>query len=406
MPQETAFEIVWRNPWVRALGYGFIIICVLWLLFTYQSRYTFALQVGIIGFVIAYILNPVVNGLTKLRMGRPLAVILVYILMLNLLVLGSVIVSQVVSELGRLVSLIPTAFSNIGLLIGSVSDTVRGWLENLPAIFSEGVAEEGSSDQFSQQLADQLEVFLANAIESINSLLQRLVNEGPGLLISGATTIVSTTLQFFLILLASAYFLYDFPKFAESFKRIVPVRYRLVTQDIMRKTDTAVGGYLRGQLLITSILGVFIYIGLSIINVPLALAISFLAAIFNLVPYLGPIVGTIPAVLLGFTVSPITALWAVVVFIIANQIEGNILAPYILAKSTNLHPVTVLLSILVGAGFFGLLGALLSVPVVALVKVILDEYLLTRPAYQATPDTEVEAALQDDGESVASKPSS
>jgi predicted PurR-regulated permease PerM len=121
---------------------------------------------------------------------------------------------------------------------------------------------------------------------------------------------------------------------------------------------------------------------LTIVRVPFALPIAFLAALFNLVPYLGPIVGMIPAVLLGFTVSPLTALLGVIVFVVANQIEGNILAPYILSKSTNLHPVTVLLAILVGAGLFGLLGALLAVPVSALLKVILEEYLLKRPAYK------------------------
>ena len=113
----------------------------------------------------------------------------------------------------------------------------------------------------------------------------------------------------------------------------------------------------------------------------MAEAISFLAAIFNLVPYLGPIIGVIPAVVLGFTVSPLTAGLAVVVFIVANNLEGYLLAPLIHSRSTNLHPVTVLLAILAGVGLFGLLGALLAVPVVALLKVILEEYLLRRPAY-------------------------
>jgi predicted PurR-regulated permease PerM len=185
-----------------------------------------------------------------------------------------------------------------------------------------------------------------------------------------------------LILIASGYFLYDFPKFIANFRRFVPVRWRPLYADLSDKTDDAIGGYLRGQVLITVILGVMIWIGLSIVGVPLALAISFLAAIFNLVPYLGPIIGVVPAVLLGFTVSPLTALLAVLVFIIANQVEGNLLSPLILSRSTNLHPVTVLLAIIAGLGLLGFVGALIAVPVVALTKVILESYLLTRPAYQ------------------------
>ena len=107
-----------------------------------------------------------------------------------------------------------------------------------------------------------------------------------------------------------------------------------------------------------------------------------MAAIFNLVPYLGPIIGVTPAILLGFTISPLHALFAIIVFLVANQIEGNVFGPIILSKSTNLHPVTVLLSILAGAGIFGLLGALFAVPIVAFLKLIIDDYLLKSPAYQ------------------------
>jgi predicted PurR-regulated permease PerM len=271
-------------------------------------------------------------------------------------------------------------------------------LERLPSFFDRfGV--QVSSDDLSKQVQERLTGFLASSVESINAFLENLVQKGPSVLLSGATNIISTTLQIFLILLASAYFLYDYPKFVESFRLVVPVRWRGVYSDLSRKADMAVGGYLRGQLLITMVLGVFIFIGLSIIGVPLALAISFLAALFNLVPYLGPIIGVIPAVLLGFTVSPWTALWAVLVFILANQIEGNFLAPFILSKSTNLHPVTVLLAILVGAGLFGLLGALLAVPVVALIKVVLDEYLFDRPPYQepiAKPASSVHSPYQEE----------
>jgi predicted PurR-regulated permease PerM len=129
------------------------------------------------------------------------------------------------------------------------------------------------------------------------------------------------------------------------------------------------------------LLGVMIWIGLTLIGIPLATAISFLAAVFNLVPYLGPILGVLPAMLLGFTVSPLAAVLAVAVFIAANQIEAHLLSPLILSRSTNLHPITVMLAIMAGVGLMGLLGALIAVPLVAMIKVILDDYLLNRPAF-------------------------
>ena len=381
----TAFEVVWRNPWVRALTYLALAAFVLWLLVRYQSGYAFALQVAIIGFVIAYILNPLVLLLGRVRIRRALAVVIIYVLLLFVIVLGSVLITQVVTELGRFITLIPTALTNIGDLTGTVSTWATGLVERLPAVLSDRLGLGGSSEAISVQVQEQFAELVADTTASITVLLERLVREGPSLLLSGGTTIVSTTLQVFLILLASAYFLYDFPKFTAAFRRAVPVRWRPLYADLIEKADAAVGGYLRGQLLITSVLGIFIFIGLTLIRVPLAPAISFLAALFNIVPYLGPIIGVIPAVLLGFTVSPLTALLAVVVFVVANQLEGHFLAPYILSKSTDLHPVTVLLAILAGAGLFGFLGALLAVPTVALVKLVLEEYLYRRSAYHEVP---------------------
>jgi predicted PurR-regulated permease PerM len=400
----TAFEIVWRSPWVRVVSYVVLILFVLWILWATRKGYSFALQVGVIGFTIAYILNPVVKALGRAKIRRPLAVALVYSVVLAMLVLGSVLLTQVVTQLSQFITSIPKAFENISGLVGSISQWFANLLQKLPGFLSQGFGVQTSSDELGRQIQDKLTGFLAGSVENINSFLEQLLSKGPGVLLSGATSIISTTLQIFLILLTSAYFLYDYPRFTANFKRFVPVRWRPLYEDLSQKTDMAVGGYLRGQLLITLIIGVLVFVGLSIINVPLALAISFLAAIFNMVPYLGPIIGMIPAVLLGFTVSPLTALLAVVVFIVANQLEGNLLAPYILSKSTNLHPVTVLIAILIGAGLFGLLGALLAVPVAALLKVVLEEYLLRRPAYRDPPPVYADIAIEDPEEANTPKP--
>ncbi len=384
MPKNvTAIEIIWRSPWVRALTYILLAIFVLFVLFTYGRGAAFAVQVAIVGFVVAYILNPVVGLLGRLRIGRSLAVVIIYIVLLLLAVLGSVLLSQVIVQTGEFVRRVPSAIQNdIAPFIERTAVRVSSWQENLPDVLSNRFGIDPNGNDLGLRIQEQVAAFLERTAVSLNSVLRRVATDGPGVLLTGATSILSTTTQVVLILLTSAYFLYDFPRFTANFRRYVPVRWRPLYNDLIAKADMAVGGYLRGQLLITAILGVFVWVGLRIVGVPLAEAISFLAAIFNLVPYLGPIIGVIPAVILGFTVSPLTALLAVVVFIVANQIEGNILSPFILSKSTNLHPVTVLLAILAGAGLFGLVGALLAVPVVALVKVILEEYLLRRPAYQ------------------------
>jgi predicted PurR-regulated permease PerM len=266
-----------------------------------------------------------------------------------------------------------------------------GFTEALPEFVQERFGLEADETDLADLAREQMAAWITALAQSLNRFLERVVTEGPTVLIAGATSLISATFQVVLIAIASAYFLYDFPRITANMRRFVPVRWRPLYGDLAQKADRAVGGFLRGQILITIILGFLIWIGLTLSGVPLATAISFLAAVFNLVPYLGPIVGTIPAVLLGLTVSPLTALLALAVFIVANQIEAHVLAPLILAKSTDIHPVTVLISIMIGIGVMGILGAFVAVPVAALIKVVLEEYLLSRPPY-AGDDAEVAGA--------------
>ena len=379
----TAIELLWQSVWVRGVVYVVAAVFLIILLVTQQSRYMFALQVGAVGFLIAYVLNPLVDLLGRLRIGRGLAVVLVYLLLLQVFVLGSVLLTQVVAETARFVALVPTGIQELAGVLGRVSDWFGGIMDAAPDVLQERFGLQMTGEEVAQRSQEQLAAWLTALAEALNRFLERVVSEGPAVLMAGATSIISTTFQVVLIVIGSAYFLYDYHRITANVRRFVPVRWRDVHDDISRKADRAVGGYLRGQLLITMIIGVLIWIGLTLSGVPLALAISFLAAVFNLVPYLGPVVGTLPAVLLGLTVSPLTALLALIVFIVANQIEAHMLSPLILGKSTDIHPVTVLIAILIGIGFLGILGAFIAVPIAAFGKVLLEEYLLTRPAYQA-----------------------
>lgn len=394
----TAFETVWQNVWVRATVQLVLLVGVVWFLIHFRSSYAFALQTAVIGFVLAYVLNPLVGGLGRIRIPRAPATVIVYILVVSLFVFGTYLLTQIVTELGRFVNLLPRAINELTPLITSVSEFFASWQDRLPGFLTERFGVSSNNPNVAGEVEARIIAIFNQAADGITSLLELVLNRGPGALLSGATGIFSTTLQVFLIVVASAYFLNDFPKIIANFRRFVPLRYRTVYGDFGSKLDLAVGGYLRGQLLIAVVLGLFLYIGLILIGIPLALPISFLAAVLNIVPYLGPIVGALPAVLLGLTTeAPFTsAILVVVLFIVANQLEGNLLSPFILSKSTNLHPVTVLIAILLGLGAFGLVGAIFAVPAVSLIKVMLETYLLKRPAYTgAAPGVRVFPARDD-----------
>ncbi len=400
---RTALEVVWSNPWVRVASYSILGALVVVALWQFRHAYGFALVVALASYIIAYILNPLVGLLQRIRVGRPVAVVLVYLLLLQLLVLGSFLIGQVIAQLGEFARLLPAAINALTpQLIGAI-DWLQAQSTGLLELLGAEVepAENGVEAVLpiitvgQQMLAD----FFAQATDLLRELLQRLLAEGGDLLFAGVAGVVAGGVQAVFILLVSAYFLYDFPKFGAALMRYVPVRWRPVTRDVLSKTGRVVGGFLRGQLLIVLLMGLTFYVGLSLAQVPLALSISFFAALFNIVPYLGPIVGTVPAVLLGLTVSPWSALGALAVFVIANQLDTHLYSPLVFGKTTNIHPVTVIISILAGVGLLGIVGVLLAIPSVALSKVLLEEYLLKRPAYlePTAPSELVEKPMPDGG---------
>lgn len=392
----SALRWAWRHHWVRAVVYMVLIIAVLVILWRARAGYMFALQVGLFGFLLAYLLNPFVTFLQRLRLRRGWAVVITYLLLGGLITFGSMLVGQVVTEAASFINLLPDAFDNLSRIFGNLQSRVLTWLDRIPFLLSGSMGEVDPQGLVGDEIRDRIVTALQQLGQDFSQLIAGWISQGPGLLYTGASVVISTTLQIVLIVLASVYFLYDFPRFVTQFRRFVPTKYHSIVSELTEKADVAVGGYLRGQLLITSMLGVFIWLGLTILGVPLATAIAFLAAVFNLVPYLGPVIGAVPAVLLAFTVSPLTALLVIVVFVIANQLEGNLLSPLILSRSTNLHPLTVLLAIMAGLGLFGLVGALLAVPTVAFVKVVLEDYVLSRREFVTVPpDVDVDQLEED-----------
>jgi len=395
--QLPALKWAWRHPWVRALVYVLLIVGALVALWRARAGYMFALQVALFGFLVAYVLNPLVTLLMRLRLNRGWSVAVTYVLVAGLIALGSMMVGQVVVEAASFVNLLPDAFDSLARIAANVQARVLTWLDRIPFLLADGLGDVDPSGIIGSEIRDRVIAALQQLGSDFAQLMESMLSRGPGLLYTGATVVISTGLQIVLILLASVYFLYDYPRFMAQFRRFVPTRYHGVVGEIAEKADVAVGGYLRGQLMITAILGLFVWIGLTILGVPLATAIAFLAAVFNLVPYLGPVIGAVPAVLLGLTVSPLTALLAIVVFVVANQLEGNVLSPLVLSRATNLHPLTVLLAIMTGLGLFGLVGALLAVPTVAFAKVMLEDYVLSRREFVSVPpDVDIDTLEEED----------
>lgn len=154
---------------------------------------------------------------------------------------------------------------------------------------------------------------------------------------------------------------------------ITPKQYEDHILDLWQRSQKKLGNWLQGQLLLGFIIGVLVFIALSILGIPYAPILALLAAIFELVPVAGPIIAAIPAVLLAFLISPIKGILTLVVYFIIQQTENHIIVPNVMKKAVGLNPVVIIIALLVGAKLGGIIGMLLAVPTAAVLMEILRE---------------------------------
>ena len=307
------------------------------------------------------------------RIRRGLGVFFVLLVFMGIFALAGALLVAIGGQFVQLFQKLPQQIANLDLLIGRVVD----WLtaKGVPGLEDAQAKMTTSVQDWLQNLGNNLGPLLQNALSTSGSVFSRLVSIG------------GVIGQILLILLMSVYLMLDYNRVNASLLRAFPRPWQPRVMELSELVSTAVGGYVRGQLLIATFIGVFVWLGLSLVGIPSAGAIGFLAGAFNIVPYLGPIIGATPALLLALTLpsAGFKMIAVVVVFVLANQIEGNFLSPYILSKTTDLHPITVLLSILIGASVLGFAGALIAVPLVALGKLAIEKYYYSSRIYTEGP---------------------
>ena len=353
---------LWRSPWLRLLVYLLALALVLWL----ARSLTSVLVTALVAYTLAFLVNPLLSWLQRRRVPRPLGVLLVLVVLLAVTVLLSwTVLAQVVALVGQLPALIP----RLPDLLGGVLDRLNG----IPGL-----------DNAQQQLTTFLTAQAQQLSSNLGPTLQRLFTSGSTVL-GGVVSAVGWIGQGALIVILSAYFMLDYERVGQGMLRVLPVAWQPGARQLSPDIGESFGGYLRGQLLVGLAVGVLVALGLLVLGIPNALAIGLLAAVLDIVPYLGPVIAALPAVLLALPSGWITVLLVVGVFVVANQIEGNFLSPYILGKTTDLSSAAVLLSILAGLTLGGLVGAVLAIPVVTLLKKWTERYWLSSAAHNLPP---------------------
>ena len=281
----------------------------------------------IISFVLAASFYPVVKQLQR-KTKMPLVLCIFLILLASLIpfiFLGYAIIPRVVEE-------IPILLASLNSIVGHYP-TISSWFNNF-------------------NLIDYIQSHFDYATATVNITV---------VVFSIITTIFLT---FFLI--------YDFERLFKLFLHVVPGREKGKIKELLQEVASVTGKYIRGNVIISIICGIIIFAGLSILRVPFALPLAVFAAVLDLLPLVGQTIGAIPAVIIGFGVSPLTGVLVIVLHLVYQQTENGIISPVIYNKALNLIPSVSFLSVLIGGSLFGILGAFLSLPVAASIPAIIQ----------------------------------
>lgn len=196
------------------------------------------------------------------------------------------------------------------------------------------------------------------------------------------TSVVGAVATFFMVLILSIYFLVDERIFTHFLATMIPVEKKEDVSDMINKISLKIGEWLRGQLLLGLVIGISVYIGLSIIGVKYALTLAVISGILEIFPIIGPIISGAFAALIALTISPLTALIVVVFYILLQQVENNLIVPKIMSKAIGLPPAIIIIAIIIGGKLLGILGALLAVPMSGILYVIFQDWDTIRKIFK------------------------
>lgn len=317
-----------------------------WGVFNFISNILTVISPLFIGIFIAWLLNPIVNKLNKKGVNRVLGTIFTYIVFL-------VIVYLIMS------SLIPILADEINSFVKSVPsylDSLKGYTDN--------IFDKLSSPNF-DITSTKLDFY-----KQIETLVTDFTAKLPATLVNTIKTFFSTLWSFVIGMIIGLYLLFDFDNSIKKIISFIPKKYQRTIDDICSRMDTTLKNFVQGTLIDASIIFFSCAIGFWFAGLKAPLLFALFCAVTNIIPYIGPYIGATPAVLVGYAQGPLVGTVVLIVNVVIQGIEGNFIQPLVMSKTMKLHPVTIIVGLLVFGYFFGILGMIISTPIISLVKVI------------------------------------
>ncbi|GKX30236.1 AI-2E family transporter [Vallitalea longa] len=348
----------------------------------------------IIGFLIAYFINPLVVWFEKiigkirlrkrkiksLKTKRGLAILFSYITVLGfIIVILAFIIPELVTSLGDIITKLPD-------LIDDLIDEITAFVNNSSIDFIDPEAINNFIDNN-----------LKNIPGALNNVYDVFSNIVPSLYVL-TKNFTFGILNILLGFIIAIYLLASKEKSIASFNKGIIALFREKTSNsliaILKDSHQIFSKFFVGKLIDSLIIGILCFIITMIVNIPNALLISVFVGVTNMIPYFGPFIGGFAGIILVLLISPIQALWFALIILALQQFDGNILGPKILGDSTGLSPFWVIFSILVGGKLFGLIGMFLGVPFFAVIKNIIDKQINKK--YEMKMNKKQQEVIDDD----------
>lgn len=320
-----------------------------WKLLNFLGAVLSILSPFFIGIIIAWLLDPIVTWLQKNGFKRAIATVMVFLSFINLVVLFFVL-------------LIPSFADQINEFIGSAPNVLNN-IKN----FGENLFDKLNNiyDYDFTNIKEQLYGGLSNVVSGLTVTL-------PNKVISIASSIVSGGLNIIFGLFIAFYMLFDFNNVRKHLFNLLPKSIHADAITLTDRLNKTLKSYVQGTLLIMLLLFIFQSITLAIAGLSSPMLFGMFCAVTNVIPYIGPYIGGIPAIIVGFTISPATGIFTLLAVVIAQFLESYFLNPIVMSKTMKLHPVTIMIGLLIFGHFFGILGMVLATPIISCIKIIFN----------------------------------
>lgn len=288
-----------------------------------------------VALLLMVVLNPSISKIQKLKIPRVVSILVIYLVFILL----------------------------VGLAVGSVLPPVVEQTTNFASALPKYLANLGLSFTFSQQIAGEI-------VSQIGNLPTQIIKLG--------TSLFSNILNVLVVLIISFYLLLVRGKLEEQLHPFLGEEKSSLVKRIFDLLEIRLGGWARGQVTLMLLVGASIYIGLLILGIPFALPLAILAGILEIIPYLGPVLAAVPAVIIGFGISPVMGFATAALALLVQQLENYLFVPKVMEKSVGVSPIITLLALSIGFKIAGILGVVLSVPIVITLHVLGQEYLTSK----------------------------